>query len=119
TWGSRAICKQIELGVRPGGEHPADAYEPRLVWPTATVRSKTVSSTDLISYPPAATLLLAPRDAPASALRPGRRRSESQPPRATSRQVLAPSPSPARAPPTAINPPMTGPPIGVEPWKAT
>ncbi len=33
--------------------------------------------------------------------------------------MIAPSPSPARAPSTAITAPTIGPPIGVEPWKAT
>jgi len=34
-------------------------------------------------------------------------------------QVTAPSPRPARAPSTPIRAPTIGPPIGVEPWKAT
>ena len=38
---------------------------------------------------------------------------------ATATQVIAPSPRPARAPATAITQPTIGPPIGVEPWKAT
>ena len=32
---------------------------------------------------------------------------------------MAPTPSPARAPAAAITQPTIGPPIGVEPWKAT
>ena len=35
------------------------------------------------------------------------------------RQVIAPRPSPARAPSTPMVAPTIGPPIGVEPWKAT
>ena len=55
----------------------------------------------------------------------GRRRdvawalSVSAPAPAASRHVTAPSASPARAPATAISPPTIGPPIGVDPWKAT
>src|ERR1019366_3231521 len=48
-----------------------------------------------------------------------RRRTAISPSSATSRQVIAPMPSPARAPSAAISQPTIGPPIGVEPWKAT
>jgi hypothetical protein len=41
------------------------------------------------------------------------------PARAAAKQVNAPSHNPARAPATAITAPTIGPPIGVEPWKAT
>jgi hypothetical protein len=34
-------------------------------------------------------------------------------------QVTAPTPRPARAPNAAITQPTIGPPIGVDPWKAT
>jgi hypothetical protein len=47
------------------------------------------------------------------------RRSASRPPSATARIVTAPNPRPARAPATPISHPTIGPPIGVEPWKAT
>ena len=49
-----------------------------------------------------------------------RRRSiASHPSAATTRHVTAPAASPARGPASAIRAPMAGPPIGVEPWKAT
>ena len=48
-----------------------------------------------------------------------RARSITRPTTATAIQVIAPRPSPARAPATAITQPTIGPPIGVEPWKAT
>ena len=48
-----------------------------------------------------------------------RRRIAISPPIATSAIVIAPSPSPARGPITAMIQPTSGPPIGVEPWKAT
>ena len=38
---------------------------------------------------------------------------------ATAKMVAAPNPRPARAPATPISQPTIGPPIGVDPWKAT